>query len=149
MAFIERHNAALTLLSMHKVDVDALMKERRKIIVQNGKAGRWPNSEILGQAIRLPGYVVPLTFDEAKVTEFLFVPVAGSCVHTPTPPPNQIVRVDYPRGLAFSSIFEAFWIEGKLVAEDTRSDVVFSDGASNVEAQYSLNATAVEVYNSR
>ncbi len=145
-AFIERHDAALTLLSMHQVDVDGLMKERRKIIAQNGKAGRGPNPEVLGQSVRLPGYVVPLAFDETKVTEFLFVPVAGACVHTPTPPANQIVHVNYPQGLAFSSIFDAFWIEGELVAEDTRSDVVFYDGASNVEAQYRLTAKAVEVY---
>ncbi|WP_254439355.1 DUF3299 domain-containing protein [Ruegeria arenilitoris] len=144
--FIERHEAALTLLSMHQVDVEGLMKERRKIIAQNGKAGRGPNLELLGQSIRLPGYVVPLAFDETKVTEFLFVPVAGACVHTPTPPANQIVHVTYPQGVAFSSIFEAFWIEGELVAEDTRSDVLFYDGASNVEARYRLTAKAVEVY---
>lgn len=146
MAFIERHNAALTLLSMHKVDVDALMKERRKIIARNGKAERGLNVDILRQSVRLPGYVVPLAFDETNVTEFLLVPVAGACVHTPTPPPNQIVRVNFPQGLAFSSIFDAFWIEGELVAENTNNDVAFYDGASNVEAQYSLKATAVEVY---
>ncbi len=148
MALFERHEAALTLLSMHQVDVDGLMRERRNIIAQNGKARRAPNQNILGQSIRLAGYVVPLAFEEKKVTEFLFVPVAGACVHTPTPPPNQIVHVDYPKGVAFSSIFEAFWIEGELNAEDTRRDVVFFDGAANIEAQYSLKAKTVEVYNS-
>ncbi|WP_171232737.1 DUF3299 domain-containing protein [Ruegeria sp. HKCCA4812] len=145
-AFIKRHEAALKLLSMHNVDVEGLMKKRRKIIRQNGRAGRGPNPEILGKFIRLPGYVVPLAFDETKVTEFLFVPVAGACVHTPTPPANQIVHVNYPQGLAFSSIFDAFWIEGELVAEDSKSNVVFYDGASNIEAHYSLNAKAVELY---
>lgn len=146
-AFKAEHEKALALLEEHGVAVDQLMKERRKIIAQNSRIGRGANADILGRSIRLPGYVVPLAFDDRAVTEFLFVPVAGACVHTPTPAPNQIVHVSYPEGIAFSSIFDAFWIEGELAAEDTKSDVVFYDGAaSGVEASYALNATDVRSF---
>lgn len=145
--FVVEHDRALTLLTEHGVAVDQLMKERRKIIAENNRIGRGANSEILGRSIRLPGYVVPLAFDDQAVTEFLFVPVAGACVHTPTPAPNQIVHVSYPEGIAFSSIFDAFWIEGELTAEHTKSDVLFYDGAATgVQASYALNATDVRSF---
>lgn len=146
-AFIAEHEAAIALLDAHEIDVEDLMRERRKIIARNGRIARGANPDILGTTIRLPGYVVPLAFDDRAVTEFLFVPVAGACVHTPTPAPNQIVHVKYPEGIAFSSIFDAFWIEGELAAQDTKSDVIFYDGAaSGVEASYALYATDVRSF---
>ena len=49
--------------------------------------------------------------------------------------------------VAFSSIFDAFWIESEVAAEDTKSDVDFYDGAaSGVEASYALNATDVRSF---
>ncbi len=120
------------------------MLERRKIIAQNNSIGRGPNLEKLGTTIKLPGYIVPLTIDEGIVTEFLFVPVAGSCVHTPSPPPNQIIHVVYPKGVEFKSIFDAFWIEGELSDERIISNVTFYDGLANVESIYKLNANFVE-----
>ncbi len=143
---IKEYKAANGVLSAHDVDVERLMQERRKIIAQNNSIGRGPNLEILGTTIRLPGYIVPLTIDGAVVTEFLFVPVAGSCVHTPSPPPNQIIHVVYPKGIEFKSIFDAYWIEGELLAERRVSDVTFYDGATNVESIYELNAHIVEAF---
>nr|WP_319385859.1 DUF3299 domain-containing protein [uncultured Roseibium sp.] len=146
-AFIAEHNAAITLLEAHEIDVEGLMRERRKIIARNGRIARGANPDILGATIRLPGYVVPLAFNDQAVTEFLFVPVAGACVHTPTPAPNQIVHVRYPKGIAFSSIFDAFWIEGELTAEESKSDILFYDGAATgVQASYALNATDVRSF---
>ncbi|MBG6158703.1 hypothetical protein IWQ52_004784 [Labrenzia sp. EL_159] len=143
-AFIAEHDAAMALLADHDIDVENLMRERRKLIARNSRIARRANPNVLGETIRLPGYVVPLAFDDRVVTEFLFVPVAGACVHTPTPPPNQIVHVTYPEGIGFSSIFNAFWVEGELLASETQNDVVFHDGAaSGVKAIYALNATSV------
>jgi len=39
--------------------------------------------------------VVPLDFNaESAYTEFLLVPYFGACLHTPPPPPNQIIFVN-------------------------------------------------------
>ncbi|NOD37082.1 MULTISPECIES: DUF3299 domain-containing protein [unclassified Ruegeria] len=143
---INEYKAANGVLSANDVDVEKLILERRKIIAQNNSVGRGPNLEKLGTTIRIPGYIVPLTIDGGVVTEFLFVPVAGSCVHTPSPPPNQIIHVDYPTGVEFKSIFDAFWIEGELSEERKISDVTFYDGATNVESIYKLNAHIVEAF---
>ena len=50
--------------------------------------------ELDGEFVRIPGYVVPFDFDsDQSWAEFLFVPYMGACIHTPPPPPNQIVLV--------------------------------------------------------
>ena len=47
-------------------------------------------SELDGQKVRVPGYVVPVEFEsENLVTEFFLVPYFGACFHYPPPPPNQ------------------------------------------------------------
>ncbi len=145
-SFIAEHDAATALLAKNKIDVENLMRERRKIIAQNNTNGRGPNPHILDKTIQIPGYIVPLALKGSVVTEFLLVPVAGSCVHTPAPPPNQIIRVVYPKGVEFGSIFDAFWIEGELHAEELLNDVSFYDGAAKVESNYSLVARSVDTY---
>jgi uncharacterized protein len=47
-----------------------------------------------GGSIKIPGFMVPFDDDEEKVTQFLLVPQAGMCIHTPAPPANQIVLVE-------------------------------------------------------
>ncbi|MGB1007610.1 MAG: DUF3299 domain-containing protein, partial [Thalassobaculaceae bacterium] len=46
-----------------------------------------------GQTVRLPGFVLPLTENGAAGDEFLLVPYVGACIHSPPPPPNQMVLV--------------------------------------------------------
>ena len=47
-----------------------------------------------GRRIRIAGYVVPLDASNARgLREFLLVPYFGACIHTPPPPPNQVIHV--------------------------------------------------------
>lgn len=52
--------------------------------------------ELDGQAIRIPGYIVPVRFEAGtrRIQEFLLVPFYGACIHVPPPASNQIVLVD-------------------------------------------------------
>jgi hypothetical protein len=43
--------------------------------------------------VRLRGYAVPVGVGWGGTDEFLLVPSFGACIHTPPPPPNQIVYV--------------------------------------------------------
>ena len=43
--------------------------------------------------IKMPGFIVPLEMGSSGVTEFILVPYVGACIHTPPPPPNQLVFV--------------------------------------------------------
>jgi hypothetical protein len=71
--------------------------------------------QLHGRTVRIPGYIVPLDDFADAVTEFLLVPYYGACIHTPPPPPNQMVQVRVERNVhASSSWQEPVWIEGRL-----------------------------------
>lgn len=75
---------------------------------------------VLGRAVRLPGYVVPLsTAQDGRLTEFLFVPYYGACIHVPPPPPNQIVHVLLARPITMPEMYSPFFLAGTLSAERT------------------------------
>ncbi len=96
------------------------------------------NPAIVGQAVRIPGFAVPLEETKDGVKEFLLVPYFGACIHTPPPPANQIIHVlpkDVAKGL---KSMDAVWISGTLATLKTDSYM----GASS----YRLEATAVEPY---
>lgn len=77
-----------------------------------------------GLHIRIPGFVVPLDFDEGKrQTEFLFVPYMGACIHTPPPPPNQIIFVVAEPPIKVDDIWVPYWAEGQLSASVHESDL--------------------------
>jgi uncharacterized protein len=89
--------------------------------------------------VRLPGFIVPLEALTAEgVNEFLLVPYFGSCIHVPPPPPNQIVYVRTSARTPIDSIYDAYWITGKLHVQ-TRTTRL---GAT----AYELAADKIEVY---
>ncbi len=68
-----------------------------------------------GSRVKVPGYIVPLDDDANQLTEFLLVPYAGACVHTPPPPPNQMIYVKMTRGeRANFALMADVWVEGML-----------------------------------
>jgi hypothetical protein len=96
-------------------------------------------AEMDGKMIRLPGFIVPLEYkSEQIVTKFFLVPYFGACIHVPPPPPNQIILVDYPKGLKLESIYDPFWLSGKLKVVLTENDVAISS--------YSLDLKDYELY---
>lgn len=71
--------------------------------------------QLAGRMVRLPGYIVPLDDFADEVTEFLLVPYFGACIHTPPPPPNQMVQVRVGGGTHGSTSWDhPVWIEGRL-----------------------------------
>jgi uncharacterized protein len=68
-----------------------------------------------GKRVRIPGFVVPLTFDDTRlVNEFFIVPYFGACLHSPPPPPNQIIYGKSATGVSAENIYEPFWFTGTL-----------------------------------
>lgn len=89
--------------------------------------------------IRLPGFVVPLEFDESfVVTEFFLVPYFGACLHMPPPPPNQIVYVKHSEGIKLESTQQPYWVSGVLTTKDEVNDLA--------HAAYSMVASDVSIY---
>ena len=68
-----------------------------------------------GTRVRVPGYMVPLDDSARGVTEFILVPYYGACIHTPPPPPNQMVYVKMRNSRRVEvNLWEPIWIEGDL-----------------------------------
>lgn len=95
--------------------------------------------EFDGQLIRIPGFVVPLDFDERqRVTRFFLVPFFGACIHVPPPPPNQIIYAESAGGFDQASLYDAFWLSGRMSTTMTENDMAVS--------AYAMKVMAVEVY---
>lgn len=92
-----------------------------------------------GKRIRVPGYVVPFDFSAtAEHKEFLLVPYFGACLHTPPPPPNQIIFVKADPAAEILDIYEPVWLEGTLSTGEFTSDLGNS--------AYELTLSKLEVY---
>lgn len=95
--------------------------------------------ELDGMLIRIPGYVVPFDFDlNNKQSSFLLAPYMGACIHTPPPPPNQIIHVEADPAVKVDDIWTAYWLEGTLRTETQESDLA--------AAAYTLELTKIEPY---
>ncbi len=96
-------------------------------------------TELDGQRIKLPGYLVPLTLEGEKLKDFLMVPYFGACIHVPPPPPNQVVFVSLPEAVALEDPYGPHWVTGVL--HTTSSSTELADAA------YTLSGERVEVFN--
>jgi hypothetical protein len=95
--------------------------------------------EMDGKAVKIPGFIVPLEFDDNQtVTQFFLVPYFGACIHMPPPPPNQIIFINYPQGLTVDTIYEAFWISGVLSTSIVENEMG--------TAAYSMEMQSFEIY---
>ena len=96
------------------------------------------NPLILGQSVRLPGYVVPLEDLATGIKEFLLVPYFGACVHSPPPPANQIVHVLLDKPAKNLRLMDVVWVSGPLSGTKTDSHMGV--------ASYRIDAKAVTPY---
>ncbi len=81
------------------------------------KAGLLINESLIGQKIRIDGFMVPLDFDYGEaltVEEFVLVPDAGMCIHVPPPPPNQMIFVKLDKAVRVRYMYQPIAVEGIL-----------------------------------
>lgn len=93
--------------------------------------------------VRIAGYMVPLDSDDQDdADEYLIVPIAGGCIHTPPPPPNQIVYCRMANKKKTKVLmFEPSWFEGKISINKT--------GSPYGAVSYQMTVANVEPYKSK
>lgn len=92
--------------------------------------------EFVGKEVKIPGFMVPLEDFAEDVSEFLLVPYVGACVHTPPPPPNQLVYVEMTGDKKTPvTYWDPIWIHGTLEIEET----------TNMYGQVSFKLSGIEV----
>lgn len=136
-------------LDKQGVDVDGLFAKRREIAELRRKSAGAAVPGLDGVLLALAGFVLPLEYDGKKVTEFLLVPWVGACIHTPPPPPNQIVHV--VAGLPFETkgMFEAVTVTGVMKVGHRKRELYLVDGSADINMSYSINQAAVAKYKKR
>jgi hypothetical protein len=102
----------------------------------------WSNAPVEpslnGERIRIPGFVIPLEKSGNKVSEFLLVPYFGACIHTPPPPPNQIIHVKASKPVANMRTMDTMWVSGLMQTRASETEMG--------QAGYQLKAERVEPY---
>ena len=101
-----------------------------------------------GELVKIPGFMLPLEFDDTNIKEFLLVPYYGACVHTPPPPANQIIHGKLESSFAINEIFAPVWISGKLNTVRSKSKLG-ENGVSlslDVETGYTMEVLDIEPY---
>lgn len=142
-----REQAAAKKLAAAGVDVGGLLAQRKDIAVRRKAQGEAVNTALNGQEVRLPGYLLPLEISGKKVTEFLLVPWVGACIHTPPPPPNQIVHVRLDKPFEMGGLFAPVWVTGRLAAGAVKRQLTLVDGSADIDIGYAMRASVVENYN--
>lgn len=88
--------------------------------------------------IIIPGFVVPVTIEGDKTTEFFIVPYFGACIHYPPPPPNQTIFATYKPGISLEKIYEAYDFSGLLTTSIKENELA--------TAAYHLEVNSFKVY---
>jgi hypothetical protein len=87
-----RQAALATALAAQGLDAEDLLRQRDTVIAQRRAAAEAPVPAVAGRDVRLVGHLMPASADGSTVTDWLFVPWATACSHTPLPA-NQIIRI--------------------------------------------------------
>ena len=101
-----------------------------------------------GEKVKIPGFMLPLDFENTQISEFLLVPYFGACVHTPPPPANQIIHGVLDHQFATNELFEPVWISGTLEIERSTT-TLGEEGVAltlDVETGYRMTVELVEPY---
>ena len=105
--------------------VDSLTDEQIDELWYSAEAAT--NPELDGELVSIPGFMVPLDAQPGRrVSEFVFVPYQGACIHTPPPPPNQTILVSAPRGVRLYNNWDPVVVTGVINRDTEETDVAVS-----------------------
>ena len=134
-----RNSTPLSQATTQETDVSSLISEGSAADTMEQIGTFNVVKDFDGKRIRVPGYVVPFDFNaDAEHKEFLLVPYFGACLHTPPPPPNQIIFVRSDVAAKIENIEDPVWLEGTLTTGEFLNDLGNS--------AYELNLTKLEPY---
>lgn len=96
------------------------------------------NEALNGAFVRLPGFVIPLEIGSAGVTDFVLVPYVGACIHTPPPPPNQLIFAQTKTPWPSEELWSPVWVVGTMYTQLQSTEIA--------ETGYALSVDSMELY---
>jgi hypothetical protein len=108
------------------------------IAVEDGPQSTPLTREYDGKRVRIPGYVVPLEYDQTGMRSLILVPYIGACVHVPPPPANQLIYVKPDEPYRDGGLFEAVFVTGTFRAAMTDTEIT--------EVGYTIESPVITPY---
>ena len=96
------------------------------------------NEALNGAYVRLPGFVLPLEMGAKGVTDFVLVPYVGACIHTPPPPPNQLIFAQTKKPWPSEELWAPVWVVGTMYTRLQTTEIA--------ETGYALKVDSMEIY---
>ncbi len=72
------------------------------------------NTSLVGTYVKILGFIIPIDMTSNGVTSFVLVSYAGACIHTPPPPPNQLVLVTTKIPWVGDNLWDAVSVTGYM-----------------------------------
>ena len=91
-----------------------------------------------GEMLSISGFMVPLDNQRQVTQQFLLVPFQGACIHTPAPPPNQVISVYAERAARLYHNWQPVTATGMMS--------VAGDSTSLAEAGYVMTLDRLDAY---
>lgn len=79
------------------VDVNWLLAQRAVVAQRRQKAAIGINESLDHRVIQISGFLFPGEYSEDGQYSAFLLPTRGICMHLPSPPPNQLIRVLMPK----------------------------------------------------
>lgn len=128
------------------LDLESLLARYRKYNQDLVKLGEAVVPGLDKRVVRLAGYALPLEFTDKGVTEFLLVPYVGACIHSPPPPPNQMVFVSLKQSFVIKDLYMPVMVTGRMAIKPATNLLSLVDGQANVDTGYAMAASQVAEY---
>lgn len=128
------------------IDPQALIRDYRAWQLKVEERNKQVVKELNGANIKIAGYLLPLEYSEKGETEFLLVPYVGACIHSPAPPPNQIVFVELNKAFKADDLYAPVWVSGTMRTKVSTKALSYVDGSADIPVGYSLEAKTIEAY---
>lgn len=138
-----REREVIAILAAQGLDAEALLLRRDSLIAERRAQAETPIPEADGRTAELRGYIVPVSGDDLQVTEFLLIPWAGACSHTPPPPPNQVVHVRPATPVAVVAARQYVTVSGAVRVSAQEQTLNMIDGLQTVRSGYSIDTALV------
>lgn len=108
-----------------------------------GTDGAQAGIPLQGQMVELTGYLLPADQEGDLVYSFLLLPEHGGCIHTPSPPPDQIVLIRPSEPFKAESIYQVVSVSGLLGVSREHTQLFVLDGVKVVESGYVIRRASV------
>lgn len=96
-----------------------------------------------GQTVELTGFMLPADREGDLVYSFLLLPEYGGCIHTPSPPADQIVLVTLREPFQAKKVYQTVSVSGVLGTSQEHTQLFVLDGVKVVESGYVIRKASV------